>query len=426
MNFSVVPDFLAIGGLIAVFQSLLRRIGQTRLRFWLAGWVLLLVHIAAQFVSQNVGTDPAGALAVTVSLSMLLLASLAFIWAGSGLYLSRPRNIWLTLATAVPDVLLIGCIVMSVADAWIYQLLTAAGCVTSLWMISGERRASVRALRGRRYAIVIVAYAIQSALLASSSGALAIVWMLFWHYVAVAAIYWRSAPRASVGVVFTTVSFVTWALVFPVGYAMAVWLPHVHVEAEVWNLPKFLVATGMIFTLLEEQLSRAEHASRHDSLTGLPNRRLFVDRLESALDAARETSRRLALLVIDLDDFKQVNDNLGHAAGDTLLQHAAERFRVHLREHDTLARLGGDEFAVILHDVADRAAAVNGVDKLLQALSVPGLVDGGPVRVRASIGVALFPDDATDPTALYAAADRAMYGRKRREGLLPVSPGEPA
>jgi diguanylate cyclase (GGDEF)-like protein len=239
--------------------------------------------------------------------------------------------------------------------------------------------------------------------------------MLCWHYLAVALCFYRGAASPTVGVLFTTVSFVVWASVFPVAAALEPWLAGWGIENEAWNLPKFLVATGMIFVLLEEQIGHAEHASHHDALTGLPNRRAFSRRLELALGRAHGSGGRVAMLVIDLNDFKRINDTLGHAAGDALLRFVAQRLQQGIRAGDTLARIGGDEFAAILPDVADRAAAQARADRLARALEANTEFQGMRLSIGASIGLALYPDDGPDDMRLYAAADRAMYASKLAE-----------
>jgi diguanylate cyclase len=182
----------------------------------------------------------------------------------------------------------------------------------------------------------------------------------------------------------------------------------------VWNLPKFLVATGMTFTLLEEQLSKAEHASLHDELTGLPNRRMLARRLHETMDHAREMGTLLALVVIDLDGFKEINDTLGHAAGDEVLRWAARQFRAQLNQEDVLARLGGDEFAVILTDIPERDAAQRAAQSLRCALDSGMLILGRQLAIRASVGFSLYPYESDNADRLYAIADRAMYDRKPR------------
>jgi len=170
----------------------------------------------------------------------------------------------------------------------------------------------------------------------------------------------------------------------------------------------------MTFTLLEEQLSKAEHASLHDELTGLPNRRMLARRLHETMERARAMGTLLALVVIDLDGFKEINDTLGHAAGDEVLRWAARQFRAQLNQEDVLARLGGDEFAVILTDIPDRDAAQRAAQSLRCALDSGMLILGRQLAIRASIGFSLYPYESDNADRLYAIADRAMYDRKPR------------
>ena len=154
--------------------------------------------------------------------------------------------------------------------------------------------------------------------------------------------------------------------------------------------------------------------ANYDPLTGLPNRSLFLDRLSQVVGQARRESKPFAVMFLDLDGFKAVNDRLGHAAGDELLQQAADRLSGCMRASDTLARLGGDEFVVILQGIRgpDEPALV--ARKLLDQLAQPFLLDGHRAEVRGSIGVALFPDDGGDGQTLLTRADQAMYAVKRR------------
>ena len=420
MNFSVLPDFLAIGGLVAAFWSLLVRTRQTRLRYWLVGWVLILAHIVAQFVNENVPAvaDPA----LAVSLVMLLLSSMSFIWAGNDMRRQvDARDLPVTLLAAAPDALFFGCLVYGVGEALLYDALTLMGLAASLWVFCSGRRLADRHERMIRGAVLVVVYAIQALLIHLDQGGMALNWSLFWHYLAAAVFFRMGAREPGVGVRFTTLSFVAWALVFPVGVAFQVFWPHVHVEREVWNLPKFLVATGLIFTLLEEQMSKAEHASLHDALTHLPNRRLFLRRLLQTVNDCRQRQARLAVVVIDLNGFKQVNDLYGHAVGDLLLQAIARRFAACVRGGDMLARLGGDEFAAILADIPDRETAHEVAHKLAHVLDDPFEVEGFQLQASASVGVSVYPDDGDDITHLYAFADRQMYSHKQGGGT-PATP----
>ncbi|CAA7618029.1 diguanylate cyclase [Magnetospirillum sp. SS-4] len=159
----------------------------------------------------------------------------------------------------------------------------------------------------------------------------------------------------------------------------------------------------------EEQVWRQ---ANFDALTGLPNRSLFLDRLGQAIKAGRRDRTRFALLFIDLDGFKAVNDTFGHANGDLLLQEAAARLLLSVRSSDTVARLSGDEFTVILHDVDGRDEVAVVAAKMVGRLAEPFDLDGQQASVQASIGIALFPDDADDAAVLIRLADRAMYGVK--------------
>jgi diguanylate cyclase (GGDEF)-like protein len=153
-----------------------------------------------------------------------------------------------------------------------------------------------------------------------------------------------------------------------------------------------------------------------DRLTGLPNRALFHDRLEQALARAERHSTPVAVLFLDLDRFKTINDSLGHEIGDAVLVMVARRLRGCLRAEDTLARLGGDEFAILLPEIANRSDSRLVTDKCLAALSDPEVIGGHELTVNASIGVAIFPEDGADVQHLLRSADAAMYRAKARGG----------
>jgi diguanylate cyclase (GGDEF)-like protein len=170
--------------------------------------------------------------------------------------------------------------------------------------------------------------------------------------------------------------------------------------------------------LLEKHLQARTHAEaivKHaltDSLTGLPNRHAFHERLELALEQAQQNEEQLALLLLDLDRFKLVNDTLGHHTGDRLLQHAALRLQSCVRQSDTLARISGDEFALIIEKLSGPEDAVTVAQKLIEALRVPFHLGGQPLFASASIGISLYPAQAKSTDALRVKADQAMYAAK--------------
>lgn len=157
---------------------------------------------------------------------------------------------------------------------------------------------------------------------------------------------------------------------------------------------------------------RVHFMAYHDALTGLANRTMFSDRLDHALARTKRSRKKVAVLLIDLDHFKEVNDALGHPAGDRLLQVAAQRIGDCVREEDTVARLGGDEFAVILEGISHRGTVTDIAGKIVEALRKPALVEGHVARVTASVGAAVYPDDADTPEGLIRRADRLMYDAK--------------
>lgn len=172
--------------------------------------------------------------------------------------------------------------------------------------------------------------------------------------------------------------------------------------------------TALVRDIGEQKLAlqRIEQLAHYDELTHLPNRSLFYDRLGQAIVVARRNRQSLALLFIDLDGFKQVNDMHGHHAGDLLLAQAAERLRLCVRESDTLARLGGDEFTIILNDAREREAVAQLAGKIVESIAQPFDLEGQSVQIGASIGIARYPDDAPSKEMLLIVADKAMYAAK--------------
>ena len=174
------------------------------------------------------------------------------------------------------------------------------------------------------------------------------------------------------------------------------------------------------------ELKRAEmaleHLATHDTLTGLPNRYLMFDRLNQLLVRAARYELSFAILFIDLDGFKRINDSRGHDVGDLVLRGVAERLTRNLRAADTVARIGGDEFVVLLESLRAGPDAIVLADKIRSAVGMPFALPGGDAAVTVSIGIGQYPDDGRDAEELLKAADVAMYRAKRRRGA-PVPPG---
>lgn len=199
------------------------------------------------------------------------------------------------------------------------------------------------------------------------------------------------------------------------GQLYAVWLSIAAVRDERGALVNY-VATLSDITRMKAATEHLHYLAHHHPLTGLPNRLLLMGRLEHALDQSRRYRSGVAVLFIDLDGFKAVNDNFGHAAGDRILIAAARRLADQLRRGDTAAHLGGDEFVVVVERIYRPTAAATVARKLAAALSVPLQESGREVILGASIGISLFPGDADSPKALIGLADEAMYRAKRAGG----------
>lgn len=161
-----------------------------------------------------------------------------------------------------------------------------------------------------------------------------------------------------------------------------------------------------------EREMRLFYLANHDRLTNLANRNLFYDRLQHAITRLHRSERKLALLFLDMDRFKPVNDTYGHATGDRVLQQIAARLKLELRGQDTVARLGGDEFAVLIEDVETRREVDQVVARLKAAIETPYELDGHRIRLGVSIGVAYYPEDGLLIEELLSVADRNMYGEK--------------
>lgn len=207
-----------------------------------------------------------------------------------------------------------------------------------------------------------------------------------------------------------------------------------HWEGELWNRRKngeVYLEKLAIYTLKDEHgkvanrigifsditQSRAEqetvaHHAQHDFLTNLPNRMLFRDRFKQQLANAKRNGKKFAVIYVDLDKFKPVNDRLGHQIGDQLLVAVAERLKSQVREVDTVSRFGGDEFAILLSEVMNRNDVTNLAGKILIALNQPFILEGNMVGISGSLGIAMYPDDGNEMEAIMSKADAAMYRAK--------------
>jgi diguanylate cyclase (GGDEF)-like protein len=223
---------------------------------------------------------------------------------------------------------------------------------------------------------------------------------------------------AAIGLAFITGAFTVTVDLASYGSSVASWTGLL-VAAIITPLVVFQAIAGYQQAILEllkevhQQRDRIQQLATYDQLTGLPLMSLAADRLQVMLNAARRSHTKVALLFIDLDGFKEVNDTLGHAAGDQVLKEVAQRLLKAIRAEDTAARAGGDEFIVIAGDLPDGRVAAQIAGRAIRAVSAPIDYEGRQTAVGISIGIGLFPDHADDAQSLRRAADAAMYRVKR-------------
>jgi diguanylate cyclase (GGDEF)-like protein len=414
VDWSKLPDILAVGLLSLAFASVARRSYTRASGIWLTGWLLIVLHFTSFLFLPAPGKW--GLTADLVGVTSLVWAGLLFMWAAVP-YRQERSSRWMLLVLLATNTICV-CVLQAGTPASVTKgaaiLLGVGPLAVAL--------AYIRKFRHRlRWAVVVLYLGLGIFILATLRRAdgldLALNGVLFTVYGGCAIHFGYMYRRATAGSFITISGFFLWAFVFMIGPMMAADFPAIHVESEVWNLPKFVVGIGMILLLLEEQIEHNKHLALHDVLTGLPNRRLFQDRLAITLERARRTGTQAALLVLDLDHFKQVNDTMGHHVGDLLLQQVARLFSGRVRRSDTVARTGGDEFSVILDGPTHGAEALHVGRALQYLLKEPMILEDRQVMIGASFGMAIFPDDASDMEAMCIVADLRMYENKRKGEL---------
>ncbi len=409
MDFSFLPSLVALAILVVVFWSILRQVPSEGLNLWLIGWILVLIHFVAQFVATVWGSWEH--LAAAVHYNALLLATVAFLISVWPTATTHRRQLLVAVFLGLPALLYTDAIVWRVSAPALYYALASLGFV-ALVLITRRFHQSLWAYVNpiRIAAFLVSAFVIWN--IAHGRPEVGVVAILAAFNFAAASLYWRRYTGKTVGVLTTTFGFVAWGAAYPADALLDHFAPGLHLQPGVDNMPIYFVALGMILILLEEQIERSKYLAQHDELTGLPNLRLLMDRLQQAFARASRAGHKVAVLLLDFDNFKEVNDNYGHRIGDLLLQQTVMRLSSRMRGTDTLSRSGGDEFTVV-SDVGNRQGAEVLISALKLAVSVPFKLDGHIVRASVSIGLALYPDDGTDVDHLRAAADKAMYDAKR-------------
>ncbi len=420
MDLSVLPEIFALALLIGAYRPLVRRVGG-HVRLWFLGWCYLLAHYFIVFaVKPTRINDPLPHFLSTVTVE---ICGLLLILAAAN---TRVRRIgYLFVAQLAVPIL---------AQTALYGLGANHGpmvyrAVNLLFLLPAIPLIFHREARRRHRAVIGIAFALfglATLPLAAGRPELVTAGTLALLFFSVAYLYLSNTPRQARGVFVTGFGLAAWGLSYPFAVAIEHFYPGLELDRRLLEMPQYLAMAGSILTLLEEHLQRTERMATHDPLTDLPNRRRFEERFAEALEEAHDKKTTVACLVIDVDDFKNINDTLGHTAGDQLLTSLAVRLSWHISARDILARTGGDEFTAMLAGVTDEHHLRFIASAMMSAASVPVMVDGKSIDVRISVGIALSPDHADDIDGLLKAADEAMYRAKRRGGNKLVFAGDPA
>jgi diguanylate cyclase (GGDEF)-like protein len=423
---------LSISLLIYAFLSVSRPGARSSMtRFWLIGWIMIEVHFLASMTAAAPGA--LGFAASVVTVAALTWGALCFSRSMDADPPGPESRTWTWAMSAVNTLYFLA---LSIPDCPQAVTLAAVAlfAVVPFGLLQRQRPTDQRRTGARVFdALLYSAMAVVLALaclgkFGALSDNVAVDAALTVPYVHCFVRFVATRQRKGGGFVVTAIGLLAWSLVFLVAECFEHLLPDARIDMEVWNLPKFLVAVGMILLLLEDEVARNQYMAQHDSLTDLPNRRHFLDRINEAIERARGAGTRLALLSVDLDGFKQVNDRLGHHAGDAVLQRVATLFSSRVRRGDLLARVGGDEFFVVLEGnlVMERAQQVG--EDLRKLLEEPLQLGNERITLGASVGIAIFPEDAQALEPLCVIADERMYAAKARraaaasEGVVAKTP----
>ena len=415
MQLAPIPHILALAALLVLLDWLRRRYPEQRFGLWLGG--LLLIFVAEVDRALFLLPGPWDRVAHIVALNCFILAGSIFFWGSFPTATDNPVDRRHLLASVPPVLVFLTIYGSGVTNPLPYYVLIGVGLLTGIWTILRLQLSPV-ILALRVCVLLLMAASVRRGNLS-----LAAHLPLAYTYAFCAWSFFIGLPRTSLGRTVIVTGFSVWSLCFLMHAWMFTHPSLMPIAAEVWSLQTFGVTLGMLLVVFEQQVERNNHLALHDQLTGLPNRRLYDDRLLQATLQAQRTGQRVALMVLDLDGFKVINDTLGHAAGDQLLCQVAHTLRSSLRSYNTMARLGGDEFGIISPDLVPfsqqaRSAADAIVTALHHALAQPLTLGTHLFHPSCSIGVAIFPDDTTDLSELQRLADLRMYEHKRTKPAI--------
>lgn len=407
MNYAFLPDLFALAILIFILGMVHRRHPDARADAWLLGLFFTLVEAGAHTLYAQRGIPHP--YLHTIVLDCYLVAGLVFNWAASDQCLPVRRRLL--------SICLNGLTLLSITS--IYGWNIRVPNVYIPFVIAGMIIGVANALLIRkdwRFAMAHIAgWMAMGVLISEGRIREAVYWSLACVYMIAALNFQKRLPVKSTGRLAIVTGFAIWACNFLLHpWIMSQFPQYAEIASHVWNMQKSLISIGMILVMLEEQVSNNEWLALHDELTGLPNRRLFAARLTNAIDYCERRETNLAVVVLDVNDFKAINDTMGHLAGDQVLREISAALRKNIRASDTVARLGGDEFIIVASDMATENSVQRFVNSLENAIERPIMVNDRAMVVSASVGFAMYPRDAKDATRLLRVADQRMYALKRR------------
>jgi diguanylate cyclase (GGDEF)-like protein len=408
MNYLLLPDFFAMSLLVGVLLAVRKRCRDFEgLRLWIGGLMLILTECAARII-YALKHNPLLVHRVShvVALDSYLLAGILFLFSASATLRSVARREVFIWTNTVPMLAMLTIYGLDVKTASAYWSCIAGGALVAV--------ASCLMWRGGRHLVVLLLFWSPIALFVwEGQYRVAVYVILAMIYGMCAFAFQHRLPKGSRGSLAVIGGFAMWSLCF-------LWHPWVtpawsQFASDVWDMQKFIITVGLLVVMLEEQITSSEFVALHDELTGLANRRMFDERLHTLLDRAEHEHHSLSVFTMDLNGFKQVNDTLGHEAGDILLKAVAGNLAVTAKPIGLIARQGGDEFSLIVFGT-DESETAQIRRLLLEAVEEPVYLgpryDNQVVRVSASIGTATFPEDADDAGSLMRVADQRMYQQK--------------
>lgn len=413
MNLAFLPDLSALTILIVILLLLRRQHSQQQTDVWLLGLFITLIESIAHIFYAPVGV-PNTILHIIV-LECYLLAGLVFNWASGEHPIPRRTRLLYISLNALPLLAVNTIYGLHIHAPNIYYPVIAVGLILGISTSLLLRHSRLMAL------VHLCGWSIMALLIHRGEFRPAVYWSLCVVYSIAAINFQQRLPHKSTGRLAILTGFSIWAVCFFVHPWVVNYTAYADIASHVWNMQKSLISIGMILVMLEEQVSSNQWLALHDELTGLPNRRLFEERLAHALERCRRTNDTLAVLLLDLNGFKAINDSLGHQAGDQVLREIAHNLRDALHPSDTLARLGGDEFVLLTSSLADHRSIGHRIDAIQCAVERPILLAGRVTVLSASLGSAIYPQDAQDATNLLRLADQRMYALKAK----PVSRATP-